>query len=91
MYDILKPEQAFEISKNKYPQLIQEEIQGVAIDIKSATEAGHFSTTISIGNKYVCKAVRKNLKGLGYKVSRICCDDYSSDYYFTISWKRKKE
>lgn len=94
MYDIPKVEQAFETSKNKHAQLfvkkIQEEMHGVAIDIKNATEAGYFSTTIYIERKDVCKVVRKNLKELGYKVSRIHCNDYNFNYYFYISWKQKR-
>ena len=94
MYDIPKVEQAFETSKNKHAQLfvkkIQEEMQGVAIDIKNAIEAGHFSPTIYIKRKDVCKVVRKNLKELGYKVSKVHSSDYNFDYYFYISWKQKR-
>lgn len=59
MYDIPKVEQAFETSKNKHAQLfvkkIQEEMQGVAIDIKNAIEAGHFQQLSILKEKMFVK------------------------------------
>lgn len=94
MYDIPTAKEAFNASSENHQKKTQER---VIIWMKLCEEK--ITKAIACGEHKVqmrfevfdgFNTIKSNLKKLGYKVSRVRMDKYG-DYYFTISWKRKKE